>query len=118
MVSTKFTRSWAPYSQSGTQSRLGDLPSPAQRAVTSPRGLGTAVMSALPTRRAYATMQQGVNLVRPVYGHTPTLRCEGTTIHVGRTTATAEARVFGAVDGKLYAHGTTTCAVFALPGAG
>lgn len=79
--------------------------------------LGTSVMSALPAGRAYATVQLGVNLVRPVYGNTPTLRCEGTAIHVGRTTATAEARVVGAVDGKLYAHGTTTCAVFALPGA-
>ncbi|WP_406479195.1 hypothetical protein [Streptomyces platensis] len=37
-------------------------------------------------------------------------------IHAGRTTATAEARVTGTTDGKLYAHATTTCVVFALPG--
>lgn len=80
--------------------------------------LGTAVMSTLPAGRAYTTVQLGVNLVRPVFGDTPTLRCEGTSVHVGRTTATAEARVVGAADGKLYAHGTTTCAVFALPQAG
>ena len=40
--------------------------------------LGTAVMSALPSGRAYTTVQLGVNLVRPVFGDTPTLRCEGT----------------------------------------
>ncbi|QPP08195.1 PaaI family thioesterase [Streptomyces bathyalis] len=80
--------------------------------------LGTAVMTTLPAGRAYTTVQLGVNLVRPVFGDTPTLRCEGTTLHVGRTTATAEARVTGAADGRLYAHGTTTCAVFALPQSG
>lgn len=80
--------------------------------------LGSAVMAALPPGRAYSTVQLGVNLVHPVFSPTPTLRCEGTVIHVGRTTATAEARVVGAADGKLYAHGTTTCAVFAQPSAG
>ncbi|TQK52128.1 uncharacterized protein (TIGR00369 family) [Streptomyces sp. SLBN-118] len=78
--------------------------------------LGSAVMTTLPAGRGYTTIQLGVNLVRPVYADTQPLRCEGTVIHSGRTTATAEARVRGAKDGKLYAHGTTTCAVFALPG--
>lgn len=41
----------------------------------------------------------------------------GLELHVGRMTATAEARVVGAADGKVYAHATTTCAVFALPDA-
>jgi uncharacterized protein (TIGR00369 family) len=77
--------------------------------------LGSSVMSTLPPGRAYTTVQLGVNLVRTVFGETPTLRCEGTALHVGRTTATAEARVTGKTDGKLYAHATTTCAVFALP---
>ncbi|WP_328884010.1 PaaI family thioesterase [Streptomyces sp. NBC_00299] len=79
--------------------------------------LGTAVLSALPAGRAYTTVQLGVNMVRPVCDTTPTLRCEGTAVHVGRTTATAQARLVGAADGKLYAHGTATCAVFPLPGA-
>ncbi|MFE3636337.1 PaaI family thioesterase [Streptomyces sp. NPDC059168] len=76
--------------------------------------LGSAVMSTLPAGRAYATAQLGVHLVRPVLAGTPTLRCEGTVVHAGRTTATAEARVTGAADGKLYAHATTTSAVFEL----
>ncbi|GAB1646334.1 PaaI family thioesterase [Krasilnikovia sp. MM14-A1259] len=77
--------------------------------------LGSAVLTALPAGRAYTTVQLGVHLVRPVLPDTPTLRCEGETVHVGRTTATAQARVVGATDGRLYAHGTATCAILALP---
>ena len=78
--------------------------------------LGCAVMTTLAAGRAYTTVQLGVNLVRPVFADTERLRCEGTVIHAGRTTATAEARVTGADSGKLYAHATTTCAVFAWQG--
>ncbi|MFJ1707482.1 PaaI family thioesterase [Kitasatospora sp. NPDC088346] len=73
--------------------------------------LGSAVMTRLPAGSAYTTVQLGVHLVRTVNADTQVLRCEGTALHVGRTTATAEARVVGAEDGRLYAHGTTTCAV-------
>ncbi|MFI1458131.1 PaaI family thioesterase [Streptomyces roseus] len=73
--------------------------------------LGSAVMTRLPAGTAYTTVQLGVHMIRPVLAGTPTLRCQGTALHVGRTTATAEARVVGAEDGKLYAHGTTTCVV-------
>ncbi|GAA0281775.1 hotdog fold thioesterase [Streptomyces polychromogenes] len=73
--------------------------------------LGSAVMTRLPAGTAYTTVQLGVHMVRPVLADTPTLRCEGTALHVGRTTATAEARITGTHDGKLYAHATTTCAV-------
>jgi uncharacterized protein (TIGR00369 family) len=74
--------------------------------------MGCAVMSSLPAGRGYTTVQLGVHMVRPVFAETATLRCEGRAIHVGRTTATAEGRVVGSSDGKVYAHGTTTCAVF------
>ncbi|MDX2854618.1 PaaI family thioesterase [Streptomyces sp. PA03-3a] len=73
--------------------------------------LGSAVMSRLPAGSAYTTVQLGVHMIRPVLPGAAALRCEGVALHVGRTTATAEARVTGAADGKLYAHGTTTCAV-------
>jgi acyl-coenzyme A thioesterase PaaI-like protein len=36
--------------------------------------------------------------------------CEGKVIHVGGPVATAEGRLTNA-DGKLYAHGTTTCII-------
>ncbi|MFI1465738.1 PaaI family thioesterase [Streptomyces wuyuanensis] len=77
--------------------------------------LGSAVMSRLPAGSTYTTTQLGLNLLRPVYADTPPLRVTGTALHVGRTTATAEARAVGIEDGKLYAHGTTTCAVFSFP---
>ncbi|WP_431683633.1 PaaI family thioesterase [Kitasatospora sp. KL5] len=73
--------------------------------------LGSAVMTRLPAGTMYTTVQLGVHMIRPVLSDTPTLRCEGRALHVGRTTATAEARIVDTLTGKLYAHGTTTCAV-------
>jgi acyl-coenzyme A thioesterase PaaI-like protein len=35
-------------------------------------------------------------------------------VHVGKSLATAEAKLYGRDDGKLYAHGSTTCFVFVL----
>jgi len=77
--------------------------------------LGSAVMTTLPPGRTYTTLQMNVNMVRPVFANTQALRCEATAVHVGHTTATAEARVLGTTDNRLYAHATTTCATFALP---
>ena len=45
------------------------------------------------------------------YASVPVVRAEGKLIHLGRQIATSEARLVGP-DGKLYAHGTTTCFVF------
>ncbi|MEU6217076.1 PaaI family thioesterase [Streptomyces sp. NPDC047022] len=77
--------------------------------------LGSAIATVVPRGRVYTTMQLNVHMVRPVLADTPRLRCEAATVHVGRTMATAEGRVIGAADGKLYAHATTTCAILALP---
>ena len=52
-----------------------------------------------------------VNFVRPVKVDGVKLTCEGTTIHVGGRVATAEGRVTDD-QGRLVAHGTTTCMVF------
>jgi acyl-coenzyme A thioesterase PaaI-like protein len=43
------------------------------------------------------------------------MRAIGQIVHSGRQLATAEARIVGP-DGKLYAHGTTTCLVFPMRG--
>jgi uncharacterized protein (TIGR00369 family) len=75
--------------------------------------MGCAVHSMLPAGRGYATLEFKINLVRPMTAKTGTVRAEGRTLHLGRTTATAEGRLTDAA-GKLYAHGTTTCAVFAV----
>ncbi|MEU8587813.1 PaaI family thioesterase [Streptomyces sp. NPDC048664] len=75
--------------------------------------LGSAVATVVPRGRVYTTMQLNVHMVRPVFATTPRLRCEAATVHMGRTTATAEGRIIGTADGKLYAHATTTCAILA-----
>lgn len=76
--------------------------------------LGCAVHTMMPAGRAYTTAELGVNIVRAASMKTGPLRAIGTVIHCGRQMATAEARIVGP-DGKLYAHGTTTCLVFEMP---
>ncbi|MFE7527125.1 PaaI family thioesterase [Kitasatospora sp. NPDC057542] len=73
--------------------------------------LGCAVLSRLPAGVGYTTTQLNVHMLRPLFADSGTLRCEGVVLHLGRTMATAEARVVGAENGKLYAHATTTCAI-------
>ncbi|RBM22037.1 phenylacetic acid degradation protein [Prauserella sp. PE36] len=75
--------------------------------------LACAVMSKLPEGTTYTTVQLNVNLLRRATAATGTLRATATAVHVGRTIGTAEARLEGVDDGKLYAHATTTCAILA-----
>ena len=76
--------------------------------------LGCAVQSMLPKGSGYTTLELKVNLIRALTDKTGPVRAEGKVIQVGRSVGIAEARLFDA-DGKLYAHATTTCLVFALP---
>lgn len=71
---------------------------------------GCAVHSALPAGTGYTTLETKVNMVRPVFADTGQLRCEASLVHLGKRVGTAEARVLGG-DGKLYAHGTSTCVI-------
>ncbi|HEX3097501.1 MAG TPA: PaaI family thioesterase [Usitatibacter sp.] len=73
--------------------------------------MGCAVQSTLPTGKAYTTMEFKVNLVRALTAEVPVVRAEGRIVHPGRQVAMAEAKLVGP-DGRLYAHGTTTCLVF------
>lgn len=73
--------------------------------------LGCAVHSTLPAGQGYTTVDLQVTFVRPLTASTGPVRCEGRVIHVGSRVGTAEARITDA-DGKLYAHGTTTCLIF------
>ena len=76
--------------------------------------MGCAVHTMLPAGSAYTTLELKVNFLRRVTSETGSLRCEGTAIHVGRTVATAEARVTDG-PGRLVAHATTTCLLFPGP---
>ena len=76
--------------------------------------LGCAVASTLPAGKAYTTVELKVNMVRPLSDKVPFVRAESHVIHGGSRMATADARLTGA-DGKLYAHGSTTCFIFDSP---
>jgi uncharacterized protein (TIGR00369 family) len=73
--------------------------------------MGCAVHSTLPAGAGYTTLEIKVNYIRPMTVETGVLRCEAKVIHVGGRTATAEGRIVDE-DGKLYAHGSTTCIIF------
>jgi uncharacterized protein (TIGR00369 family) len=72
--------------------------------------MSCAVQSALPAGVGYTTLEIKVNFIRPLTLVVGELRCEGTVIHGGSRTATAEGRLIDQT-GKLYAHGTTTCII-------
>jgi uncharacterized protein (TIGR00369 family) len=76
--------------------------------------LGCAINSTTPAGKRFTTLELKVNLTRPLTTAANPLRCEGKVIHVGGRTAISEARIIGG-DGKLYAHGTTTCIVVEAP---
>ncbi|WP_278313337.1 PaaI family thioesterase [Lolliginicoccus levis] len=74
--------------------------------------MGCAVHSTLGPGVGYSTLELKVNYIRMVPTDGRQLIGTGTVIHGGRSTATAEGRV---VDdqGRLVAHGTTTCLIHA-----
>jgi len=75
--------------------------------------LGCSVHSTLAAGTAYTTLELHVNYIRAITAETGRMMCAGEVIHLGRTQATAQARLMDA-DGKLYAHGTTTCLIMKL----
>jgi uncharacterized protein (TIGR00369 family) len=70
--------------------------------------LGCAINTTTPVGRRFTTLELKVNLTRALTVAVGEVRCEGTAVHVGRQTATSEARIVDR-NGKLYAHGSTTC---------
>ena len=73
--------------------------------------MGCAIHSTLPAGASYTTLEVKVNYIRAMSSETGLVRCEANAIHVGGRTATAEGKVIDE-QGKLYAHGTTTCIIF------
>lgn len=65
----------------------------------------------LPAGRGYTTLEFKINLVRPLSDKTGPVRAIGTAIQVGARIGTAEGRIVDA-EGRLYAHGMTTCLIF------
>ncbi|MDQ3935260.1 MAG: PaaI family thioesterase [Actinomycetota bacterium] len=72
--------------------------------------MGACVHSTLEQGKGYTTLETKFNLVRPITADTGEVRAEGTVVHRGGRIATSEGRVTRA-DGKLLAHGTSTCLI-------
>ncbi|MER5831411.1 PaaI family thioesterase [Streptomyces sp. NPDC002130] len=72
--------------------------------------MGCAVHTTLPAGTRYTTLELKVNYIRAARTNGQTLTAEGTVIHTGRRTATAEGKVLDE-QGKLIAHATTTCMI-------
>jgi uncharacterized protein (TIGR00369 family) len=75
--------------------------------------MSCAVHSTLDLGFSYATLEVKINYVRPILADTGEVCAEGKIVSSGRRIATAEGRLVDTA-GKLYAHGTTTCLIFAL----
>jgi uncharacterized protein (TIGR00369 family) len=74
---------------------------------------GCAAQTTLPVGTGYGTVETKGNLTRPIFADTGPLTCEGKVVSAGGRIITTEARVTGE-DGKLYAHGTSTCMTFPM----
>jgi uncharacterized protein (TIGR00369 family) len=70
--------------------------------------MGCAVHTTLPQGTGYNTVELHLNFVRSLSAEMGRVWCEGKVIHGGKRLATAEGRIVDR-EGKLYAHGTTTC---------
>ncbi|MEO0362329.1 MAG: PaaI family thioesterase [Pseudomonadota bacterium] len=75
--------------------------------------MACAIQTRLPAGKGYTTLEYKINILRAATVKSGVIRAEGSAVHVGRRTATAEGRMVDAA-GKLYATGVTTCLVLDL----
>jgi uncharacterized protein (TIGR00369 family) len=74
--------------------------------------MGLAVQSTLEKGISQATLEFKISLLRPITPETGELKAEGVVLSRGRRVGTAEGRITDG-KGRLLAHGTTTCLIFA-----
>jgi uncharacterized protein (TIGR00369 family) len=74
--------------------------------------MGLAIKSMLDKGMGSTTLEFKTSLVRAITLETGEIRAEGKVLNCGRRVGTAEGRVTDA-KGRLLAHGTTTCLIFA-----
>ncbi|WP_456619017.1 PaaI family thioesterase [Bradyrhizobium sp. P5_C12] len=74
--------------------------------------MSCAVHTTLDEGESFTTTNFNVNLARPLKPGPGPVIASGLVVHRGRQGATAEGRIVDNV-GKLLAHGTTTCMIFA-----
>ena len=73
--------------------------------------MGLAVQSTLEKDMSQTTLEFKISLLRPITPETGAIRAEGKVLNRGRRIGTAEGRLTDS-EGRLLAHGTTTCLIF------
>jgi uncharacterized protein (TIGR00369 family) len=73
--------------------------------------MGLAIHSTLEPGVGSTTLEFKISLVRPITPETGPIEAEGVVLSCGRRIGTAEGRITDQ-QGRLLAHGTTTCLVF------
>jgi uncharacterized protein (TIGR00369 family) len=74
--------------------------------------LACAIATTMKKGDVWTTLELKLNYVRAMTTETGVVRAEGRVIHRGRSVATSEGDIKDAA-GRLYAHATTTCMIFA-----
>jgi uncharacterized protein (TIGR00369 family) len=73
--------------------------------------LGCAIHTTLPAGVGYATSDLQVRYVRALSALSGRILADAHVVHAGRRLATAEGKLYAEQDGKLFAHGTTSCII-------
>jgi uncharacterized protein (TIGR00369 family) len=73
--------------------------------------MGLAIRSTLDKGVGSTTLEFKISLLRPITPETGLIKAEGVVLNCGRRVGTAEGRITDQ-QGRLLAHGTTTCLVF------
>ena len=73
--------------------------------------MGLAIQSTLDKGVSQTTLEFKISLVRPITPETGLIKAEGKVLNCGRRIGTADGRVTDG-NGRLLAHGTTTCLIF------
>ena len=73
--------------------------------------MGLAILSTLEKGIGQTTLEFKISLVRTITPETGLIKAEGVVLNRGRRIGTAEGRITDR-DGRLLAHGTTTCLIF------
>lgn len=73
--------------------------------------MGLAIQTTLDKDFGQTTLEFKISLIRPITPQTGEIRAEGRVLNAGRRIGTAEGRVVDG-QGKILAHGTTTCLIF------
>lgn len=72
--------------------------------------IGSAVTTRMPAGKTAVSIDLQVRFFKPLTVASGIVRCVGTVLNIGRTTAAGEARILDAT-GRVHAHGTSSLAI-------